>query len=484
MDAGRPLIIKNALLVDVEKGAIIQNASVVVENGLIRSVWRDEGFFPSGAQTLDLSGRYLMPGLIDGHCHSTSSAGFGISTFDAWRHLMQLRRNYEACIRTGVTTIRDTGAFPGLLHGFIKEMEVGTLNGPRIVFCNSITNNDGGHPDVPASQVHRLAGPTSYVIGPMMVNYKNTDELVRVLNSNCGEAHFLKLTVDDDSMLCGKSKIPVYPDDDLKLMFDFAQRRNMPVACHCMGGWGFDRMMKYPISCLEHLVCDVELSDRQVQTAADKKIAVVPTFHLAQLYLIEEAYPQLPQEWLNDFVKNELSLRQEHLKNISADICDPAIHADNMVALEQYRAVPCGDMFGQKMFLPNPAPFFNMATIGRKNMMRLKQAGVLMGVGMDAGVPMSYFGLLHRELEILVRAGFTNVEAIQCATMNNARIINMEDRLGSIKEGKYADMVVLKANPLENVSNTRNPLLVIKDGNIRHSIGELVREGEAIRLAS
>ncbi|MDI6797333.1 MAG: amidohydrolase family protein [Desulfatibacillaceae bacterium] len=484
MDASRPLIIKNALLVDVEKGAIVQNASVVVEKGIIRSVWRDEGFFPSGAQTLDLGGRYLMPGLIDGHCHSTSSAGFGISTFEAWRHLMQLRRNYEACIRTGVTTIRDTGAFPGLLHGFIKEMEVGTLNGPRIVFCNSITNNDGGHPDVPASQVNRFAGPTSYFIGPMMLNYKNTDELVRTLHSNCAQAHFLKLTVDDESILCGKSKIPVYPDGDLNLMFDFAQRRNMPVACHCMTGWGFDRMMKYPINSLEHLVCDIELSDRQIQTAADKKISVVPTFSLAQIYLIEEAYPQIPPAWRDSFLDNELVLRREHFKNIPADICDPAIHADNMATLEQYRAIPCKDMFAQKIFLPNAAPFFGMAKVGRKNMMRLKQAGVLMGAGMDAGVPLSYFGFMHRELEILVRAGFSPAEAIQCATINNARIINMEDRLGSIKEGKYADMVILAANPLENVKNIQNPLLVIKEGDIRHSSKALTRKGENISLAS
>ena len=96
----------------------------------------------------------------------------------------------------------------------------------------------------------------------------------------------------------------------------------------------------------------------------------------------------------------------------------------------------------------------------------MKQAGVNIGCGTDSGVPFIYHGSLWREMEMLGRIGFSNKEVLQCATINNARILRMEDIIGTIEKGKFADMVVLKENPLNKIEACRTPQIVIKEGRI------------------
>jgi imidazolonepropionase-like amidohydrolase len=98
---------------------------------------------------------------------------------------------------------------------------------------------------------------------------------------------------------------------------------------------------------------------------------------------------------------------------------------------------------------------------------------VLIGCGIDAGVPLCYFGGIYRELEFYSRAGFTNHEILKCATINNARILKAESDIGSIEPGKYADLVLLDRNPLTDVTAYRKPVLVLRDGKPMHSNGDI-----------
>lgn len=481
---GKALAIVNGRVVDVVKGRVLENATLFIEKGRIVSV--DFGPAPKPADALtvfDAEGSYLIPGLMDAHCHSTMSAAYGIKSAEAWRHYRQLRRNYEACIATGVTTIRDVGAFPGLLHEFIREIESGALNGPRIVFCNSILNTAGGHPDIPPTDVNVFAGISSYYIGMMMTNYSGKKERDYALEKNCTDAHFVKLTVDRDSLLCGKGEIPVYSDDDLKAIVGFAENRNMPVVCHCLSGWGLERMSSWPVHSLEHMVSDTLLTDRQVLNIARRKTAVVPTISLGESYLIEEAYNTLPPAYNVEIVQKELELRREYLREVPEYQVDPVIHAQNMARLSDYRRYAWSEMPSKKVFLARPDTFFDCAITGVQNLRKMREAGVLIGVGMDAGLPFSYFGSLYREMEMMQRIGFPPADVLACATINNAKILGVEDRLGSLSEGKSADVVALEKNPLEDTTALREARAVFKEGRLVHSKREWRRDTDGLMRA-
>jgi imidazolonepropionase-like amidohydrolase len=107
----------------------------------------------------------------------------------------------------------------------------------------------------------------------------------------------------------------------------------------------------------------------------------------------------------------------------------------------------------------------------------MNQAGILIGCGIDAGMPFCYFGGNYREYELLQRAGFSNIEVLRCATINNAKILRMEDKIGSLESGKYADMVVFDKNPLEDIRVLRKPQMVFKQGDLMFAAGNLKEDG-------
>src|SRR5678815_2896452 len=112
-----------------------------------------------------------------------------------------------------------------------------------------------------------------------------------------------------------------------------------------------------------------------------------------------------------------------------------------------------------------------------ENVRLLNEAGVLLLAATDVGVPLQVPGVsLHVELERLVEAGLSPLEALQTATLNPARVLEMVDSLGSIGPGKLADLVLLEANPLEDIRNTQRIRAVIADGRLyrRADLDELL----------
>ena len=99
----------------------------------------------------------------------------------------------------------------------------------------------------------------------------------------------------------------------------------------------------------------------------------------------------------------------------------------------------------------------------------MKEAGILIGCGTDAGVPLQCHGTLWREMMLYERIGFSNVEILKCATINNARILRMADQIGSLDVGKKADISVLVHNPLDAIEAVKNPIAVMKEGKVMYS---------------
>jgi imidazolonepropionase-like amidohydrolase len=96
---------------------------------------------------------------------------------------------------------------------------------------------------------------------------------------------------------------------------------------------------------------------------------------------------------------------------------------------------------------------------------QLHRAGVSLLVGSDSLDPFVFPGdSLHRELAEFVQAGYTPLEVIQAATQGAAKFVGRENELGTVEQGKIADLILLDANPLENISNTRKILAVIRNG--------------------
>jgi imidazolonepropionase-like amidohydrolase len=463
IDYTKDMIFKNCRAIDVISGKVTQGANILVSKGVIRAVTPDS-MTSLKASVIDAGGRYVIPGLIDAHCHPTITSCFAMETSDMGRHMDLQKRQFTIGPEYGITTYRDTGSFPITLHGMIKDIESGKMIGPRVVYCNSILNVRGGHPDVPPSDVHPLAGLVAVFTGMVMANVKNIDELRSVIEKNARGASFIKLTMDNKSVFCRKEDIPVYTDDELDLIFRYADGHGLPVSCHVHRKWGFDRAARYPVNSLEHMVSDAYLSDADIELMVKKKISIVPTMTIGASYLMEEAYDEVPAPYRDDFIINEMKIRKEYLAGEASNHCDPVIHRKNMEALQDYKRVGFDNLWKKKKFIVNPEVYFGMIKYGTKNLMKMREAGVRIGCAIDAGMPLAYFGGLYREMEFMSRAGFRNDEILRCATINNAGIIGMADKIGTLEKGKYADLVLLDRNPLVDVTAYRSPAAVLKQG--------------------
>ena len=465
--ASESLVLIHCSVVDVVQGVVHHGRTIGIRNGVIESISDRIPSPQEGSLVVDMKNQYLIPGLIDAHCHSTLSSEAEFNPFGLPTMLRQIKRNYVQQLVQGVTTIRDMGALPKLLHRNIEMIEKGELTGPRVVYCNAFTNVYGGHPDLDPADVSAFSGIAMAFTGNPSSWFKDISDLKeKMARSREDGVSFLKLTMDDKSLLCGKGGIPVYSEEELQVIFEFARRNNLPVAGHIHTKFGFDRALKYGISSMEHSLADASLTDREIAEMARKKIAIVPTMIIAQMLAAAEAFDKIPEEYRNDFIDRELSIRRQYLASSPDRYVEPAIHKKNVEALKYYQEYGCGNLYKNGKFLAKPELYFHILLHGPKNLLKMKEAGIVIGCGTDAGIPYVHHGTLWREMEMLGRIGFSNQEVLRCATINNAGILRREDKIGTIDKGKLADMVVLTANPFVGIETCREPRMVIRGGQI------------------
>jgi len=464
---GKALTLIHCNVIDVIQCRVNHDQTIQIENGVIASISDGPPEHREGFPVVDMKNQYLIPGLIDAHCHSTLSSEAEFNPFGLSTMLRQIRRNYVQQLAHGVTTIRDMGALPKLLHKHLEMIEKGELAGPRVVYCNAFTNVHGGHPDIDPADISMFSGIATAFAGKPSLWFKAIPELEQKLKESLENgASFIKLTMDNQSLLCGKGEIPVYSEEQLEFIFAFARKNNLPVAGHIHTKFGFDRALRCGINSMEHSLADALLTDREIAEMAGRNIAIVPTMVIAQMHAAEEAFEIVPELYRNSFVYNELSIRRQMLNSSPDDYVEPVIHKKNIEALQYYQKYGCGNLYKKGKFLARPDLYFNILLNGPQNLLRMKEAGVVIGCGTDAGIPLVYHGMLWKEMEMLTRIGFSNQEALRCATINNAKILRMEDKIGAIDQGKLADMVVLKENPFTVIETCRAPQMVIKGGRI------------------
>ncbi|MFO7568605.1 MAG: amidohydrolase family protein [Smithellaceae bacterium] len=475
VEKGKALYLTSARVIDVIRGVVEPGRTLTIRHGIIESV---SGFLPvlhEGDKVLDLKGDYVLPGLIDAHCHATLSGEFMLSPATILTTINQMNRNYIQQIKQGITTIRDMGAMPDFLHNDLEKIQTGKLIGPRIVYCNAFTNIFGSHPDIDPAAVSIFARLAMAFTGHPNLWFRNTDDLKHKLRQNTRRgASFVKLTMDGISLLCGKGKIPVYTDEHLKIIFDFAQKNHLSTAAHIHTKFGFDRAVRFGIGSMEHLLADAILTRQDVETMAEKNIAIVPTMTIAQLMAAPEAYFELPVKYRTGFIQQELEIRRRYLhESDHTPFAEAAIHKSNLAYLANYRKYGCARLYEKDIYMANPELYFDILRTGPANLLAMKDAGVVIGCGTDAGVPFAYHGTLWREMEMLGRLGFSAADILRAATINNAKILGMADQIGSLEAGKFADCVVLKENPLAKIEACRHPQTVIKDGLI-YDVGKIV----------
>ncbi|MBC7230242.1 MAG: amidohydrolase family protein [Actinobacteria bacterium] len=461
---GEGYLIRNAEIVDVLTGAVLHRRGILVRDGRIEDILTEKKAAEIGGMTsLDAGGRFVIPGLINAHCHMilTSTLRFGPQVVSA--AVRQFERNFEECITHGVTTVRDVGTLPLQMRRFMEAVEGGRLLGPRVVHAGSFINAPGGYPDF----LPPLPGPVARKVGEFGFAVRTPAEAVEAVERNAElGASFIKTAFDDRSLFVGQKPLNILDDASLRALVEAAHARGMKVSVHHRFRRGFQRALEFGVDGLEHLPSDQLLEAREVEEFTAGERFIVPTVQVGwALCGASHADPYLD----HPLVRQALAHRLEVVRTLYPAMCEPAIHRELLRFEKRYRD-PGYTERKHLLFTLDPKIFTEALVNGQENLNRLYHAGALIGCGNDGGTPQGFPGGLGVEMVLMEFAtDMTPLHVLQAATINNARILGMEDDLGTVAKGKLADLVLLHGNPLENMENVLFPAAVFKEGRLLYA---------------
>jgi imidazolonepropionase-like amidohydrolase len=220
-------------------------------------------------------------------------------------------------------------------------------------------------------------------------------------------------------------KVPAMKPELYKAIIDEAHKKKLKVAAHISQLADAKALVNSGVDILAHSVRDLPVDTEFISAMTTHKVWIIPT-----LYLDEVCFTFADPGVLDNLKKNKFF----------TDALDDGIL----------------DYLGSKRYHPKPEERKALA-LAQKNLRALNEAGVNISFGTDAGaLPERIQGFgEHRELELMVASGLSPMQAIHCATENAAMMLGVADKLGTLKEGKLANFIVLSADPLKSISNTQ-----------------------------
>jgi imidazolonepropionase-like amidohydrolase len=446
------LIITGATVIDGTGAAARSNLTVTVLNERIAQIARDGETGLNTAETVvDARGKFLIPGLWDMHVH--------------WSEKEYL----PLFIANGVTGVRIMWG-DAMHHGWRKEIEQGTLVGPRLFIGSRIV--DGPKP----------YWPTSIAAGT------EAEGRLAVKMAKVAEADFVKV-------------YSLLPREVYFAIADEAKKQALPFEGHVPIAVSAREASAAGQSSVEHLTgvlaaCSSR-EDEIMKSAREALAGMLGTNEPASLFASGRESRSLELETYSE--TKAAGLFAEFKKNGTWQ-CPTLTVLHNVRFIDDSELANDSRMkYMPRMFKAvwNPTNDFRFndrtaddVAIGKKLFQKelevvgaMKRAGVGILAGTDTQNPYCFPGFsLHDELVWLVRAGLTPLEALQAATVNGARFMNRDKELGTIEKGKLADMVLLDANPLEDIANTKKIWGVVFGGKFysRAALDEMLRKVEVL----
>ena len=396
----------------VGDGSVVEDAVVVVRDGAIESVGPEGAAVPPGAALVSLQGKTVMPLLVDihGHIGFLKEGVFAAEHYGPENILDQLRILESFGVGAFLSLGTDIGPDAFRIR---EDQRGGKLGGARLLVAGRGFVAPGGGPTI---------SPLEHV--PYEVD---RPEIARLLVRDLAErrADMVKVWVDDRN-----GTRPKLPPEIYRAVIDEAHARGLRVMAHVYYLEDAKDLLRAGVDGFAHMVRDQEIDEEFVRLAKERN-----PFQAAALAI--QAKP-VGSGWLQDPAFRE------------------STPPDVVARLERGETGLPGS--------PTPEQTERFKALMRKNVSKLHSAGIRIALGGDTGIPTRFVGYNeHLELQALVEAGLTPLEAITAGTSVGAEILGLRD-VGTLAPGKSADFLVLDANPVENIANTTKIAAVYRSG--------------------
>ena len=388
-------------IIDGTGAAAIEDGVLVVRDGRIEAVGTSDSVtVPADAEQIDVSGRTIMPGMVNAHGHVNNIQGLEQVDYTE----AQVERQLGLYARYGVTTVFSLGG-----------------DGPE-----SMTVRD-------RQDSTDLAQARIYVAGNIVTGPSPEEAREQVAAVAASGADVVKIRIDDNLVSSTKMTQETY-----QAVIEAAHEHGLKLTAHMYYLEDAKGLLEAGADLLAHSVRDVEVDDELVTLLRDSGVCYCPTLMREVSTFVYESRP----DWFDDeFFSKEV---------------DPAVIAalDSEARREQSSSTSAQTYKAQ-------------LEVAKVNLKTLSDAGIPIAMGTDTGPAARFQGYFeHGELALMVEAGLTPMQAIVASTSSAAQCMEVDANLGSLEAGKWADFLVLGANPLDDIANTKTLETVYVAGNV------------------
>lgn len=399
------LLITNASILDVREGRVLPNRHLLIKDGLIEGIYESKPIHED-TKIIDIEGRFLMPGLCDGHVH-VNAVTANLASLRNWSQSYltpQSMKIMEAMLMRGFTTVRDAG---GADWGLARAVEEGFIKSPRIIYGGPALSPTGGHGDSRQGGDNTGINPGS---SELAIVCDGITEVRTICRDQVRKgAHHIKI------MVSGGVASPTdrvdslqFSEEEIKAIVEEAQSANLYVLAHAYTARAINRALELGVRSIEH---GNLLDERSIELFLKHDAFLVPT-------LI--TYYALSEEGLS------LGLSEDSYSKLSA-VLDKGKEAIQLAYDGGVKLVYGTDLLGDMQ---------------RRQLEEFKILGEIIPA----------------------------VDVIKSATITAAELMNMVGKIGEIVAGAKADLLVMDGNPLDDLEVLQDPennlRIIMKDGVI------------------
>jgi imidazolonepropionase-like amidohydrolase len=405
----KPIVLRAARMFDGKGDAVVAPGQLVVDGNKLVAVG-NKSPAPAGAEVIDLGDVTLLPGLMDAHTHLTGEAtnDWNRDELDGFKKEIA-QRAIEATVyanRTllaGFTMVRDLGSDHFIDVGLRNAIDAGKIPGPRMLVAGNAIGARGGHCDDGAGYRQGLLKESDFTMGVA----DGADQIRSAVRYTIMHGASVVKTCASGGVLSLTDNVdsPQLTQAELDALVDEAHALGRKAAAHAHGAEAAKRALRAGIDSIEH----------------------------------------------GSLIDDEgIRLMKEHGTYLVADI-----YNDDYILAEYTRLG-----YPQKIIDKER----QVGRLQRENFKKAVQAGVKIAYGTDAGV--YPHGWNAKQFAHMVRWGTTPMQAIQAATVNAADLLGWADKVGALEPGKYADVIAVPGDPLQDVTVLEHVAFVMKGGQV------------------
>ncbi len=398
--------IRAGKLIDPDSGTVLTDQIILIRGSKIEKVGKGVDI-PSNATIVDLSKMTVLPGLIDCHTHLADGARSGDPlnqfTKTAAQVALESVPNARAMLESGFTTVRDVGTYRALGDIALRDaINRGDIVGPHMFVAGAYVTISGG--------AGALTGLAPDITLPWDLHYGEANspwEVRKVIRqlAHDGVDHIKVLSSGAVLTHGSNPKSQEFTPEELQAAVDEASHFGLRVEAHAHSAEGIKNAIRAGVASVEHATM---IDDEGIVLAKQRGTYLDMDIYDEECIQEDGRKGNVPQ----DFLEHDAQLGQ----------------------------------------------------IQRDNFRKAVAAGVKMSFGTDAGV--CAYGTSGKQFAFMVKYGMTPMQAIQAATSNAADLLGHSDEIGSIKPGKYADIIAVSGDPLTDIRLLEDIPFVMKAGKI------------------